>query len=149
MAQALKNFDAGKRFGTRYGRKLRHKFIAVETQQKAEYVCPSCRYPKVKRVAVGIWECKKCDAKFAARAYSAEIKKKSVETASKQFGLSEEMIQKAEAKAESMQKKREEQRLAREEAKRLKAEQSEELLEGEALDEETIMPVSEEDEEEQ
>lgn len=59
-----------KRFGARYGAKLRKKLAVIEKQQKSSYKCPYCNYDKVKRVFVGVWHCKKCDAKFTSKAYS-------------------------------------------------------------------------------
>ncbi len=59
-----------KRFGTRYGRKLKLKFGAVEREQRRRHTCPYCHALKVKRVAVGIWHCKKCDTTFTGKAYT-------------------------------------------------------------------------------
>ena len=59
-----------KRFGARYGSRLKKKLAEIESQQKAIYPCPYCNYVKVKRVSMGIWQCNKCDAKFSSKAYS-------------------------------------------------------------------------------
>ena len=59
-----------KGFGSRYGRKVRNKFSQIEAQQRAKHKCPYCNKPAVKRVAAGIWECRKCESKFAGKAYS-------------------------------------------------------------------------------
>ena len=59
-----------KRFGARYGARLKKKLAEIESQQKAVYPCPYCNYVKVKRVSMGIWKCKKCEAKFSSKAYS-------------------------------------------------------------------------------
>ena len=58
-----------KRFGARYGRSIRERLKKIERKQKAIYKCPYCQYKKVKRISAGIWECKKCSTKFAAKAY--------------------------------------------------------------------------------
>ena len=60
------------RFKARYGRKTRKKFAEIETQQRNLYKCPYCNYVKVKRIAVGIWYCRKCGAKFAGQAYTVK-----------------------------------------------------------------------------
>lgn len=60
---------SAKRFGTRYGRSLREKVGTIEKQQRKLYQCPYCHNAKVKRTALGIFQCKKCNAKFASRAY--------------------------------------------------------------------------------
>ena len=61
---------SSKRFGVRYGRRLRLKYEAVETEQKTKYQCPYCHKSAVKRMAVGIWQCPKCAAVFTGRAYN-------------------------------------------------------------------------------
>ena len=58
------------RFSTRYGKTVREKVIKIEAKQRALYHCPRCSKLKVKRLAAGIWLCKKCGAKFAGKAYS-------------------------------------------------------------------------------
>jgi len=59
-----------KRFGSRYGGQVKQEFAKYETLQKKKYKCPYCHQEKVKRVSMGIWECRKCDAKFTGKAYS-------------------------------------------------------------------------------
>ena len=59
-----------KRFGARYGRKTKLKFSKVETEQRKLHKCPYCNKVAVKRLAAGIWNCRKCGAKFAGKAYS-------------------------------------------------------------------------------
>ncbi len=65
-----KGQGASKRYGPRYGRRLRQKVETVETMQKTEYQCPFCHKHAVKRMSVGIWECPKCAAVFTGRAYT-------------------------------------------------------------------------------
>ena len=69
MAAGTKKVGTSGRFGVRYGGKLRHKIAEVEKKQKAKYECPNCKKEKVKRLANGIWQCKKCNYKFAGKAY--------------------------------------------------------------------------------
>jgi len=52
---------------TRYGKKIREQ--RLKTKPKKAYYCPVCSREKVKRVAAGIWFCKKCKTKFASDAY--------------------------------------------------------------------------------
>ena len=59
-----------KRFGSRYGTKLRKKVAKIEELQKKTYKCPYCNYEKVKRLFIGVWNCKKCGAKFSGKAYT-------------------------------------------------------------------------------
>ncbi len=63
-----------KRFGARYGRKPKLKFSKIETEQRKLHKCPYCSKVAVKRVAAGIWQCRKCDAKFTGKAYSVTRK---------------------------------------------------------------------------
>src|SRR3989338_6347897 len=59
-----------KRFGARYGRKPKLKFSKIETEQRKLHKCPYCSRISAKRIAVGIWGCRKCNAKFTGKAYS-------------------------------------------------------------------------------
>lgn len=65
-----KKLSSIKRFGARYGRTVKHKFAKIEHQQRKKYKCTYCNYTKVKRVAAGIWQCGKCNAKFTGKAYT-------------------------------------------------------------------------------
>lgn len=73
MAEAQK-YNSTKRFGVRYGRTLKERFGKVELEQRKKQKCPYCSAIKVKRIAIGIWECKKCGAKFTGKAYSVTKK---------------------------------------------------------------------------
>jgi len=70
MAKKKKSLGSVKRFGARYGRRVKHKLAAIEAVQKGKHTCPYCRAEKVKQVAVGIWHCKRCNSKFTGRAYT-------------------------------------------------------------------------------
>jgi len=72
-----KHLTGIRRFGTRYGRTLKLKFAKIEAEQRKKHKCPYCNALKVKRVAVGIWNCGKCGTKFTGKAYT--ISKKPVE----------------------------------------------------------------------
>ncbi len=65
-----KELSSIKRFGARYGRTVKHKFARIERDQRRTYKCPYCNYTKVKRVAAGIWQCRKCNVKFTGKAYT-------------------------------------------------------------------------------
>ncbi|MBN1385540.1 50S ribosomal protein L37ae [Candidatus Woesearchaeota archaeon] len=64
-----KGFGSVRRFGPRYGRKIRAKVADVEKVQKARQKCPYCNSLKVKREAAGIFFCSKCLSKFTSKAY--------------------------------------------------------------------------------
>jgi len=74
MAKKEKKFGAAKRFGARYGRKLKHKFVAIEAEKNKKHECPSCHWARVKRLAAGIWTCTKCKLTFAGKAYTVRKK---------------------------------------------------------------------------
>ncbi|MEE9525985.1 MAG: 50S ribosomal protein L37ae [Candidatus Woesearchaeota archaeon] len=79
---AKKKLGSVKRFGARYGRRVKHKLAEIEAVQRGKHTCPYCRAKKVKRIAVGIWECKKCESKFTGKAYT--IRKKSIKEGEKE-----------------------------------------------------------------
>jgi large subunit ribosomal protein L37Ae len=58
-----------RRFGSRYGRRTRMMFGLIEKDQRSLHKCPYCNDVKAKRISVGIWQCKKCSAKFTGKAY--------------------------------------------------------------------------------
>lgn len=68
-----------KRFGARYGRTIREKVAKIEAILKGKHKCPYCSAMKAKRVASGIWTCKKCNSKFTGSAYSVKRKIKEAE----------------------------------------------------------------------
>ena len=68
--QKVEKLGSAKRFGARYGTKPKHKFAKIEKEQRKKHKCPYCSYVAVKRVAAGIWHCRKCNSKFTGKAYS-------------------------------------------------------------------------------
>jgi len=58
-----------KRFGPRYGGTIKNKLAQIEELQRKKHKCPECKNIQVKRIAAGIWQCKKCNVKFAGKAY--------------------------------------------------------------------------------
>ncbi len=68
MGRKKKIGSAG-RFGARYGKKVRSLVSSIEKLEKMRHVCPRCNLPYVKRMAKGIYKCKKCGNKFASLAY--------------------------------------------------------------------------------
>ena len=66
----IEKYGSVKRFGARYGRRLKERFGKIEKEQRRKQKCPYCSALKVKRIAAGIWNCRKCGVKFAGKAYS-------------------------------------------------------------------------------
>lgn len=69
MGRTKKVGSAG-RFGVRYGRTIRKKIADIEALYKGRHKCLNCKKISVKRNSYGIWECNKCNVKFAGKAYS-------------------------------------------------------------------------------
>jgi large subunit ribosomal protein L37Ae len=69
----LKKMGIAGRFGPRYGTSIRNRWRDVMVKQKSEQKCPKC-FTKIKnmRAFVGVWECKKCGAKFTGGAWISE-----------------------------------------------------------------------------
>jgi large subunit ribosomal protein L37Ae len=67
MAKTKKVKAAG-RFGARYGRSVRTRIAEIETSQRKKQSCLFCN-GVAKRVSKGLWQCKKCNKKFASHTY--------------------------------------------------------------------------------
>jgi large subunit ribosomal protein L37Ae len=78
-----KTFGSVKRFGVRYGRTVKHNLSKIEEELRKKHKCPYCHNLAVKRLALGIWYCKKCDSKFTGKAYSISksivVRKRTIE----------------------------------------------------------------------
>jgi large subunit ribosomal protein L37Ae len=57
------------RFGVRYGKRLRTRVLQIEDRQRKKQLCPYCDRYQIKRLAAGIYQCKKCEMKFTGDAY--------------------------------------------------------------------------------
>ncbi|MBT3642639.1 50S ribosomal protein L37ae [archaeon] len=70
MAVKKKKIGAAGRFGAGYG-KIKNKLIAVEKKQRVKQDCPFCK-GRAKRAQKAIWECKKCEKRFAGGVFHLE-----------------------------------------------------------------------------
>ena len=70
MSKRTKKVGSAGRLGARYGVRARTRLKNVELQQKMKHICPKCGYRSVKRTSTSIWECRKCNNKFAGGAYT-------------------------------------------------------------------------------
>ena len=70
MAKKIEKLGSAKRFGARYGTKPKYQFAKIEKEQRRKHKCPYCNAIAVKRIAMGIWNCRKCDSTFTGRAYT-------------------------------------------------------------------------------
>lgn len=76
MGKAITGLKSAKRFGARYGRRIKALFEKAEKVQREDHKCPYCHAIKVRRLAVGIWTCKKCCMTFTGKAYVPYEKQK-------------------------------------------------------------------------
>lgn len=81
MAKGTVKAGTAGRYGVRYGVVVRKLTRDIEKTERARHECPTCHHQSVKRTASGIWECRRCDTKFAAASYSPAKKKITVEEA--------------------------------------------------------------------
>ena len=72
MSKRTKKAKSVGRFGPRYGVAIRRRIREVEIRQHADHACPSCGALRVARVSTAIWQCSKCEYKFAGGAYVPE-----------------------------------------------------------------------------
>ncbi|MBI4019663.1 MAG: 50S ribosomal protein L37ae [Candidatus Aenigmarchaeota archaeon] len=52
-----------------YGKSIREKVRNAVLKSKTRYQCPKCSRMAVKRASSAIWQCIKCNAKFASGTY--------------------------------------------------------------------------------
>ncbi len=74
MGRKTKKVAMTRGFGTRYGATLRKRYIKIVTEAKRTHKCPQCGVEAVKRVSVGVWNCRKCSVTFAGGAYTPVTK---------------------------------------------------------------------------
>jgi large subunit ribosomal protein L37Ae len=55
--------------GARYGIKVRRRVLEVDRARDVEYACPKCSTQTLRRVASGIYRCRRCSTTFASDAY--------------------------------------------------------------------------------
>ncbi len=90
---AEKKSESTKRFGTRYGRKLKEKVAEAESGHRGRHKCPYCGKNNAKRIAAGIWTCTSCKVKFTGNAYSIG---KSTSTKKEEEAIIEEKTEESE-----------------------------------------------------
>jgi large subunit ribosomal protein L37Ae len=75
MAKRTEKAGTAGRYGARCGVVTRKTTRDIEAVERSKSECPTCHHMNVKRVSTGIWQCRHCDAKFAAASYTPTIKK--------------------------------------------------------------------------
>ena len=56
--------------GARYGSTVRKRYVKIVDEMKTPHRCPQCGFQRVKRVSVGVWQCRKCGFTFTGGAYT-------------------------------------------------------------------------------
>jgi len=69
MPTKSKKTKSAGRFGAKYGKSVRDRLVKIETKQRVKQKCPFCGKLGVKRLSKGIWQCSKCNKKFASNTY--------------------------------------------------------------------------------
>lgn len=69
MGRRTKKTGAAGSLGPRYGVRVRRRVRDVAETKSRWHVCPRCNHASVRRVASGIWRCRRCDHTFAGGAY--------------------------------------------------------------------------------
>merc|ERR1712176_1464546 len=69
MSKRTKKVGITGKYGTRYGASLRKTVKKMEVSQHAKYTCGFCGKESMKRIAVGIWGCTKCNKTVAGGAW--------------------------------------------------------------------------------
>ena len=77
MTRRTKKVGVAGRYGPRYGVRIRKQVSTVIRSKNKTYECPRCNHPAVRRVSTGIWQCRRCDLKFAGGAYNPHVSTRS------------------------------------------------------------------------
>ncbi|MHA1912404.1 MAG: 50S ribosomal protein L37ae [Candidatus Kariarchaeaceae archaeon] len=70
MTRKTKKVGITGNLGTRYGSTIRKRVRELLTPMKKDHRCPRCRFYRVRRQSVGIWECRKCGYTFTGGSWS-------------------------------------------------------------------------------
>ena len=72
MGSKTKKIKAAGKFRTGFGINTRRQFNKIESTQRKRQTSPFYSKARAKRIASGIWKCKKTGKVFAGPAYSLE-----------------------------------------------------------------------------
>jgi large subunit ribosomal protein L37Ae len=74
MGKRTKKVGPTRGLGARYGATVRKRYVKVLTEMKKEHRCLQCGFTRVRRVSVGVWQCRKCGFTFTGGAYTPTTK---------------------------------------------------------------------------
>ena len=69
MTRKTKKVGSVGRLGVRYGVRIRRRIQEVDVGLHGWHPCPRCAAKSVRRLASGVWECRRCGVQFAGGAY--------------------------------------------------------------------------------
>lgn len=75
MGSKTKKVSSAGKFGAGYGTNVRKNYNAIDSMQRKKQVSPFYAKATAKRIAPGIWKCKKTGKIFAGPAYCLNEKK--------------------------------------------------------------------------
>ncbi len=55
--------------GARYGIRIRRRVLDIDRARERDAACPRCSTVTVRRVASGVFECRRCGTRYASNAY--------------------------------------------------------------------------------
>ncbi len=70
----MKRRSLGSRLRTRGGLSVRKRWTRTVMELRRPQKCPTCGWPSLKRVSIGIWSCLNCGMRFAGGAYQPATK---------------------------------------------------------------------------
>jgi len=70
LVTRTKKVKGSGRYGTRYGSRLRKRIREIDSTARIKHRCPRCRLYYVKKISNGIWQCRKCQYKYAGGAWN-------------------------------------------------------------------------------
>ncbi len=69
MSKRTKKVGATGWMGPRYGIRIRRRVLEIDRARAKPSACPRCSTSTLQRVASGIFECRRCGARFSSSAY--------------------------------------------------------------------------------
>lgn len=69
MSQRTKKIGPTGWMGARYGIRIRRRVLDIDRARKRPAACPRCSTVTLRRVASGIFECRRCGTRYASNAY--------------------------------------------------------------------------------
>jgi len=70
MSQRTKKVGPTGWMGPRYGIRIRRRVVEIDRVRRSPSTCPRCATVTMRRVASGIFECRRCGTRFASNAYA-------------------------------------------------------------------------------